>query len=168
MKMLPEPHVIKTRQERGYCGKLEQWWGPPFCPRLGQGSLGRRDWEERRTGRAEGKAGSGSLSGVVEGLQHRLEPRVLGSPWPHWTLVVLPQGARWRLRVCSDIYRAHTWARLGLGAESKVVGRTETLGECSAWGKHRVLGVPGQALTIKWALRRLPGGSRCLGRAWNG
>lgn len=56
---------------------------------------------------------------------------------------------------------------LGGGAELTGGGKTETLGECTAQGKYRVLGDALQALRIKWASRRLPGGSRCLGRTWN-
>lgn len=133
---------------------------------------------EMRLGREENGAsgGEGWLRVPVQGGGGAPAQTGTQGPWlPLATLQAsilhpedVPPGARWRLRVCSDIYRAHTCAPLGSGAEPKVVGRTETLGACRAWGKHRVLGVPGQALTIKWALRRLPGGSRCLGRAWNG
>ena len=50
----------------------------------------------------------------------------------------------------------------------QVAGRTETSHAYGAQVKHRVVGVPGWALSFKWVSRRPPGGSKCLGRAWNG
>lgn len=49
-----------------------------------------------------------------------------------------------------------------------LVGRVEARGECCTQGKHWVLGVPGWALRIKGASRRLPGCSKCSGKDWSG
>lgn len=130
----------------------------------GPGSQGTRLTGERAEGRAEREAGSGSLCWAGS-LRHRPGPDSLAA------LDVGGAFSEWKMEaehLVEHSLSTHTWASPGLGLSSQRMGRTETLGDCSARGKHRVLGVPGQALRIKWASRILPGGRKGLDKAWNG
>lgn len=98
--------------------------------------------------RGEGVRGGGWLRvpgrGWWWGSPAQTGSKPLGSPWPHWMLVVPPQGARQRGSGSVRTFIGHTpGLGLGWGLSSQVVRRMETLGESSAQGKYRVLGCPG-------------------------
>lgn len=91
-----------------------------WAQELGSGAMQQGDdWQERgERGKQRGRLAQGPWPGVLGGgLQHRLGQ----SPWaPLATLDVGGPSSGYkteRLRICSSIYWAHTWAWPGLGAE---------------------------------------------------
>lgn len=102
---------------------------PPSPPQLGpescRGMTGKK--EERGASRGGGwlrVPGWGWWVGVSPA---QTGPKPLGFPWPHWMLVVPPQGARQRGSGSVRTFIGHTpGLGLGWGLSSQVVRRMET------------------------------------------
>lgn len=121
-----------------------------WAQELGSGAMQQGDdWQERgERGKQRGRLAQGPWLRVVgAGVSSTDWAKALGPPWPHWMLVVPPQGARQRGSGSVRAFIGHTpGLGLGWGLSSQVVRRMETLGESSAQGKYRVLGCPGGQL----------------------
>lgn len=123
---------------------------PPSPPQLGPGSSAAALSSRGMTGKREERGasrGGGWLRvpgrGCWVGVSSTDWAKALGPPWPHWMLVVPPQGTRQRGSGSVRAFIGHTpGLGLGWGLSSQVVRRMETLGESSAQGKYRVLGCP--------------------------
>lgn len=101
---------------------LSVGYHPHLPPQLGPGSWRRAvlqgdDWQERRGGQ-RGRLAQGPWPRVVVGVSSTDWVKALGLPLATLDVGGPSSGCKTeRLRICSNIYWAHTWAWPGLGAE---------------------------------------------------